>query len=189
MAAAGAATDGPATVFFDFRGTVAAEVESEMKEELARLFRDSPRQFSFRRLQEASELGPLPDLAVLRIEGDCRMPPAWPAMDERGPFAWTHISGGTVLSFGAVDCERLRGAVATALWGGDRARGNQMLGRALARVAAHELLHIFTGSKRHGRGLARPGLTAAELVAPKGAFTLQELHAMDGPPALAKENE
>lgn len=109
-----AASDGT-TVFFDFRGAVSPVVYDEMKRELTRLFHGTEQQFSWRRLEESSELGPLPNLAVLRLNGDCRMPPAWPAMDERGPLAWTYISDGAMLTFGAVDCERLRGAVATAL--------------------------------------------------------------------------
>ncbi|MEZ5356470.1 MAG: hypothetical protein R2762_27875 [Bryobacteraceae bacterium] len=168
------------TVFFDFRGAVSTPVYEEMKRELTRLFDGGSRRFAWKRLEEASELGPLPDLAVLRLTGDCRMPPAWPAMDERGPLAWTHISEGSILTFGGVNCERLRAAVATALWGGDRGRADIMLGRALGRVAAHELVHMFARTKTHSaQGLARTGLTAAELVSDNGGFSPEDLHRLD----------
>ena len=86
--------------------------------------------------------------------------------DERGPLAFTHSTDGEVLPFSMVSCDRVRHSVESAMWGGDRARADLLLGRALGRVLAHELVHIVAKSSKHGvKGVAKTALSGGQLIA------------------------
>jgi hypothetical protein len=84
---------------------------------------------------------------------------------EPGPFAWAHVSDGRVLPFIEVDCDRIRGALFSTMWGEDFQHRDFLLGRALARIIAHELHHVVNCEVHHSEeGLAQPRLTAASLI-------------------------
>jgi hypothetical protein len=52
---------------------------------------------------------------------------------------------------------------------------NARLGRAIARVSAHEIYHMLTGSEEHARrGIARAKHNREELTAPTFAFAREE---------------
>lgn len=176
----------PTTVFFKFEGLSSPAVFSAMKQEMSALFRSTGHEFDWRRIEEASEIGPVANLVVMRLRGDCRMTHPFPPLDEQGLFAWTEVSDGVVLPFSTVDCDRVRNAVSAAMWGGDRARGEFLMGRALGRILAHELFHIFTRSGVHGpQGVARRALTGAELIAEGAVFHPEDLHRIPSVPASA----
>ncbi|HEX3992985.1 MAG TPA: hypothetical protein VHX39_17575, partial [Acetobacteraceae bacterium] len=86
-----------------------------------------------------------------------------PIYDELGPYARTWMADGDVLPFGEVDCARVVNSVRDAMSGGDLPNwADQLLGRALGRVVAHELVHMLTRSVRHGRdGVTRHRCRAA----------------------------
>jgi hypothetical protein len=166
----------PVTVFFQFDTPPDPVTFSAMKAELDRLFLTTPFRFDWQRVEEASELSPGNDLVVLTFKGTCQMPLLPPLMDERGPYGWTSVTNGAVLPFSTIDCTRVRNAVHTALWGGERKRAPALLGRALGRVVAHELFHIFTRDTRHRSGVARASLSAAALIAESGVLHPEDLH-------------
>ena len=52
------------------------------------------------------------------------------------------------------------------MWGGDYARADLLFGRALARVVAHELIHMLSNSPEHGAaGVMKASLSGKELIA------------------------
>jgi hypothetical protein len=62
------------------------------------------------------------------------------------------------------------------MFGGDYAQGDELLGRALGRVVAHELVHILTGSHDHGReGVAQAALSGAQLITPRLSLSPSDL--------------
>lgn len=82
-----------------------------------------------------------------------------------GPYAWAHVSDGRVLPFIDVDCDRIRAALFSTMWGEDFQHRDFLLGRALARIIAHELHHVVRSEVHHSEeGLAQPRLTAASLI-------------------------
>ena len=82
-----------------------------------------------------------------------------------GPYAWAHVSDGRVLPFIEVDCDRIRTALFSTMWGEDFQHRDFLLGRALARIIAHELHHVLDNAVHHSQeGLAQPRLTAASLI-------------------------
>lgn len=181
---AGGQAPRPATVYFKFEGPTTSPVYRSMKLELNSLFLETPLSFEWKRLEEASEFETVPNLVVVRFRGDCRMTHPYPPLDEQGIYAWTAVTDGVILPFSTVDCDRVRNAVSLAMWGGDRARGELLLGRALARIVAHELVHLFTKSAAHGaRGVAREALTGAELIADGVTFHPADIHRLPASPS------
>jgi hypothetical protein len=80
------------------------------------------------------------------------------------PLGWTHISDGDILPFCTVDCDRIRDFIDPCLRD-EPAPCKHLFCRAIARVLAHELYHIFADTTEHGiRGIAKGAFTAAELV-------------------------
>lgn len=170
------------TVYFKFEGASSPAVYAAMQREMNGLFAKTPLRFDWKRLEEASEFETVPNLVVVRFRGDCRMTHPYPPFDEQGIFAWTDVSEGVVLPFSTVDCDRVRNAVSAAMWGAERQRGEQLLGRALARIVAHELFHLFTQTKSHSpTGVARHALTGAELIAEDASFHADDLHRLPNP--------
>ena len=102
----------------------------------------------------------------IRLRGRCHMVGVAPTTERApGAYAWAHVVDGRVLPFIEIDCDRLRGALFSVMWGEDFQHRDLLLGRALARVAAHELHHVLGGDHDHATaGLAAARLSAANLI-------------------------
>jgi hypothetical protein len=75
-----------------------------------------------------------------------------------------------------VNCERIAGYVWPSMNGPERANGDLVFGRALARVLAHELYHYLTGTAKHTRSaLFRSSISSGALLARELSFTPGEL--------------
>jgi hypothetical protein len=62
------------------------------------------------------------------------------------------------------------------MFGGDYARADQLFGRALGRVLAHEVVHMLTRSGSHSReGVTQRSLTGNQLIAPELRLSKAEL--------------
>jgi hypothetical protein len=102
-------------------------------------------------------------LVVVKLVGHCDMDGS-PAFLVPGPLGWAHEVNGTVLPFSNLACDNLRGAVVSAISGGNPLGGNVLLGRAMGRVLAHELVHIVADTSDHGHdGVTQSAFTAREL--------------------------
>jgi len=118
-------------------------------------------------------------VAVGSFEGSCSAeePVLTPvsAVETVISLADTSISDGRVLPFFHVDCTRLLRLLGS---GTDKA----MLGRALARVIAHELYHIVAGTAEHqNTGVAKAAFSIRDLVNPRFEFDMSSLDQMKPP--------
>lgn len=121
------------------------------------------------------------DLVVFRMKGRCEMNSAPALLDERGPFAWAFTSDGNVLPFGEVKCDRVRESIKTALKPSDYHKGDELFGRALGRVVAHEIYHMLANTTKHGKsGIAKHAFSAQQLVAEKLDFSSHERQTLAG---------
>jgi hypothetical protein len=125
-------------------------------------------------------------VAVGSFEGSCSAaePVLTPvsAIDAVASLADTSISDGRVLPFFHVDCARLVRMLGS---GSEKA----MLGRALARVIAHELYHIVAGTAEHQyTGVAKASFTLHDLVTPRFDFDMLSLAQMK-PISIAQASE
>jgi hypothetical protein len=167
------------TIVLDFQGPRSEPSIAEMKREFAGIMKDSAMRFDFRWRSEASKEA-LSDLLVVRFTGKCVLDPVRYLYDERGPMAFTYSTDGVVQPFSEVACDKVTSAVRSAMSGGDFANADVLLGRALGRVLAHEVVHILSKSGAHGRtGVARTSLSGSQLIAPElrlGAADLERIH-------------
>ncbi|HYO81206.1 MAG TPA: hypothetical protein VES20_07390 [Bryobacteraceae bacterium] len=167
------------TVLLDFRGEASPDAVSALQGELNRLLKPAGIDVGY---HIGSELGPAAeptDIIVVKFRGRCRRDGISPVPDEHGPFARTHVSNGQILPFAEVACDRVQSSMRTKV--GPRIT-EAMLGRALARVVAHELYHIVGKTPHHSdEGIARRGLSSSDLVAESLAFAGHDLRKMHTP--------
>jgi hypothetical protein len=167
------AVNGDLTVVLKFDEPHSAASIAEMKREAESIMKDSGLNLSFR-LRDEVGTDSFSDLVVVRFKGKCVMQPTPFLYDERGPLAYTHTDGTTILPYSEVECDKVRSEVRSAMWGGDYARGDVLMGRALGRVLAHELYHIMAQTGAHSQsGVARRALSGAQLIQDK--LTLERI--------------
>jgi hypothetical protein len=121
-------------------------------------------------------------VAVIRLRGECRpdapLPVAVRLSGADGePLGQTQVVDRKILPMADVQCDAVRKLVDRDLQAAPAADRDELLGRALGRVTAHELYHILLHTRRHGReGFAKPAQTSAELLTPGGAFAGVDRH-------------
>jgi len=156
----------PVTVVLEFQTVPATTSLAEMKREVETLFGPSGITFDWRSRSEAVGRS-FANLVVVRFKGKCVIEPAPWLLDERGPMAFTYSTSGVVQPFSEVECDHVSAAARSAMWGDDFAHADLLLGRALGRVVAHEVLHILAKSGDHGHdGVAKPALSGTNLIEP-----------------------
>lgn len=152
------------TVILDFKGPRSQASIKEMEREAGLVLKSSGVRLTWRVLGEDPS-ATYNDLVVMTFRGPCQYDPAPPRYDESGPLALTRITNGEILPFGEVDCVRVASSVRYAMSRGDYIRADQLMGRALGRVVAHELFHMLTKSTRHGTdGVEKASLSGRQLI-------------------------
>ncbi|MBV8730120.1 MAG: hypothetical protein JO336_09955, partial [Acidobacteriia bacterium] len=108
------------------------------------------------------------ELMVFKMKGHCTMD-EWPVdalSDERGPLAMAYSSDGEVLSFGVVECDRVRECLQRVLGKGNPNQYQSALGTALGVVLAHEMYHMMSNSAKHTKeGVTKESFSGRDLLA------------------------
>jgi hypothetical protein len=152
-------------VVLDFKGPHSEPSIEAMKKELGEILGGTGVRFQWRSLAEASATS-VDNMVVVSFNGRCILEPDPNLYDERGPLAFTHTVDGSVLPFSEVACDTVTNSVRSAMFKGNYKNADLLLGRALGRVVAHELVHILTKSGEHARdGVQRNALSGAQLIA------------------------
>jgi hypothetical protein len=150
------------------RNQPAAPLEN-MKSELSGIMRSAGYRVVYDDARAPDPQGRFSALAVLELRGTCGIP-AGSFRGERGlasgaSLAETAVSSGVVLPFSRIDCPNLTRLIGPLL--GDEPVGQRdyLYGRAMARVAAHELYHVMMGSREHCRqGVAKASFSVNDLL-------------------------
>jgi hypothetical protein len=151
------------TVILDIKGPFSPAALGEMRQEAARIIGVSGIQLDWRMRAEVYGRD-FRDLVVMTFRGSCTMD-APLDYDETGPYAFTRVADGVVQPFGEVDCDHVAASVRNALSGAEHARSDLLIGRALGRVVAHELVHMLTKSGEHARdGVQKSSLSSRQLI-------------------------
>jgi len=120
------------------------------------------------------------ELAVVTFKGHC----STDSLARKGQFSggalgWTHVSDGRVLPFAEVDCSRIGDLVGGRLFAFTARVREKVFQRAVARVAAHELYHVFTGKTVHGSwGVAKAEFSTEELLSDSFRFEGENARAL-----------
>jgi len=152
------------TVILDFKGPHSQTSLKEMKRESGMILSSSGVSLDWRILGKDSPESSN-DLVVMMFKGACDYELAPEADDEPGPLAMARTVNGEVQPFGEVDCDRVVNSARNAMSGSDHFRADQLIGRAMGRVVAHELVHMLTKSGQHGvEGVEKPALSGKQLI-------------------------
>ncbi|MBY0503028.1 MAG: hypothetical protein K2X03_03900 [Bryobacteraceae bacterium] len=155
------------TVLLDVEQKHSQRALVEMRKELAKVFKPTHLTVDVRLRQDAPANETYNDVVLVKLKGTCQMSNLAPLMDERGPFAFTHTVDGKILPFSEVACDHIARSVQQAM-GGHSFDRERLLGRALARVLAHEIVHMVGQCADHSHaGVFRHALSGRQLVADK----------------------
>jgi hypothetical protein len=113
-------------------------------------------------------------MAIIHMRGRCvsALPFEGTPFSAGAKLGVTHISNHQILPIADVFCDAVREFVTPNLRGGVAESRDQLFGRALGRVLAHELYHILLQTPEHGRsGLSRAEQRATDLLPPGVSFT------------------
>jgi hypothetical protein len=161
------------TVILDFKGPHSRTSLNEMKRESGLILSASGVLLDWRVLGEDPPES-YHDLVVMSFKGACEYGLVSPSDEVRGSLAATRMINGEVQPFGEVDCDRVVSSARNAMSRSDHTRGDLLIGRAMGRVVAHELVHMLTKSTQHGtEGVEKPSLSGEQLIGeylPMSAF-------------------
>jgi hypothetical protein len=162
------------TVVLDFDGPYSDRSVEQMKRETEDIFKTAGLHLEWR--TRADVRGAYENLVVVRFKGKCVLEPVPMLYDERGPFAFTYNSDGAILPFSEVECDHVTASVQSAMGIDDHARPDYVMGRALGRVVAHELVHILTKSASHAKaGVFQTALSGRDLIGPPLHLTREDV--------------
>lgn len=160
------ASDPPVQLYLRSSGDTSLLVLSELKVNLASLLRSTGLRIGWWSARDRSS-GVDGDLIILDLQGTCD--PWTPVSSLAGKnltvLASSAVSDGRVLPFASVDCDAVSGFLSDSLSAMPGSRREQVFGRALARLFAHEVYHVLTQSMDHRQtGVAKAEVTPQDLI-------------------------
>ena len=163
-------------------GAADVSAVSYMKRELSGLM-----QTAGYRLEWVNASAAIPDvrngqLVVLALTGDCTARRgSGESSEDLGidSLASTPVSDGEILPFSTLHCDTLNRVIGGAITPASDQRRPWLYGRAMARLAAHELYHILTNTRVHSQeGVSKPCFSARDLLADHFEFETAALAKM-----------
>lgn len=142
--------------------TASPAILSAFREEVQRILAPPGSRLEWR--GQVAEQESFHRVVVIRLNGACAT--ALPSTSEEpARLGGTSVSEGKIQPFVEISCERVAAALSRNWqWPGESLPAG-LFGRALARVAAHELVHALTGSADHDeQGLMKPAFDRLDLV-------------------------
>jgi cytochrome c551/c552 len=89
------------------------------------------------------------DLAVITFQGSCSGAFLQKSMQRDPRLGWTHVTDREILPFAVIDCDQIGAFIERRLKIASQTEREELLGRAIGRVLAHELDHILARSANH----------------------------------------
>ncbi|HTB11207.1 MAG TPA: hypothetical protein VK752_06545 [Bryobacteraceae bacterium] len=167
------------TLVLQFDQAYSTQSLQAMEREVASLVSESGIKVDWRMLADVHSSDSFDSLVVVRFRGACNMEPAPPLGDERGYYAFTYVSDGTVLPFSEVECDKISNSIRTAMSKRQWQERESILGRALGRVLAHELFHMLAKTQHHAfEGVTRSALSPAQLISDKLSMAPADLETL-----------
>ncbi len=138
-------------IFFDFDFAPSPASVAAMRREVGAVMALAGAQLSWVLLSAQAATTTFDDLAVLRFRGNCRAVKldAEARADVRMTLGETEVAARRVTAYSDVECDQIQsclGGILSSFCPRDR---DEAFGRAMGRVAAHELYHIFGRTTKH----------------------------------------
>jgi len=154
----------PIALYTQFQEAPSAAVREALESELNAIMEPAGLRFDWRSIG-ADNSAAATELVVVNFLGRCDVDRLQPLEVMPGALGWTHVSDGVVLPFSDIDCTAVRGFLQRDLLARPPAFREEIYGRALGRVLAHELYHVLAGTSAHGAcGVAKSGFTVVDLM-------------------------
>jgi hypothetical protein len=165
----------PIALYTQFQPEPPAAVLESLQAEVGSIMAPMGLNFAWRSLGASNGNQVSVELAVINFKGRCDAGGLFPNHANPGPLGWTHISDGVILPFADVDCDAVRGFLQRPLLALRPEERSQTFGRALGRVLAHELYHIFANTTHHGSdGVGREFYSVQDLLSAGFQFEARE---------------
>ena len=169
------ATFAPITLYTQFEQAPPGGVLEALQDEVESIMEPIGIGFEWRDLGKTGGHEVSAELAVVTFKGRCDAAGLLTRSKFEGALGWTHVSDGQILPFTDVSCDRVREFVQTGLLTFRTEDREEKYGRALGRVLAHELYHIFANTMRHGSfGVAKESYNVQDLLADNFQFEAKE---------------
>jgi hypothetical protein len=169
----------PIALYTEFQQQPSASVQESLQTEVESIMAPMGLNFNWLELANSDGKQVAVELAVIKFKGRCDVSGLIAHDSNSGPLGWTHVSDGVILPFADVDCSSVRGFVQKELLFSHPEEREQLFGRALGRVLAHELYHIFANTKRHGsEGVGREFYSVHDLLSSDFQFQARESMAL-----------
>lgn len=140
-------------------------VMESLENEVTKIMSPMGLEFEWRSIAENKGNELSAKVAVIRFTGRCDVQDVTNRDARPGALGWTYLSDDAILPFSDIDCDSLRAFLQPGLVTEPKEERAEAFGRALGRVLAHELYHIFADTTRHSsRGIAKPSYTWQELL-------------------------
>jgi hypothetical protein len=171
--------DGPAntlTIYTQFVHPPSPRSIEYMRTELDAIMLPFNLRLEWRPLELANGAGVAAEIVVVSFKGECQADGALPGRSSAGSLGLTHIVDGEILPFADVDCDKIREIMTSPLATSPPMEREGLLGRAMARVLAHELYHFLAHTTRHASyGIAKAYYTGADLASQRLRFDEAQL--------------
>lgn len=142
----------PVALYTQFQQEPSAAVLDAIHQELSSIMAPMGFHFHWHSLNAALGNEVVLECAVVSFKGQCEVANLMKRAPHPGPLGWTHISEGIILPFSGIDCDGIRTFLQAGLLGARAKKRETIFGRAIGRVLAHELYHIFANTQHHGAG-------------------------------------
>jgi hypothetical protein len=155
----------PVSLYTSFQQSSPTAVLFAIEDEVDTIMAPLGMHFEWRSLTAARGNEVSAELAVISFKGRCDVAGLMARTAQPGALGWTHVSDGVILPFSDVDCDRIRVFLQRELLFLRAETREEVFGRAVGRVLAHELYHIFAQTAHHASdGVAKSAYTVQELL-------------------------
>lgn len=163
------------TIYTHFEQPHSKASVAGMKDEVGAIMRPAGLNVEWRSLDAARGQESAEELVVVTFKGRCRMEELTPFPGRPGALGSTHVSDGAVLPFTDIHCDRIRRLIGPRTNSEDVKTRQNLFGRAMGRVLAHELYHVIAKTTAHASGgLAKAFYSTSDLMAKKLEFRKKE---------------
>lgn len=165
----------PITLYTQFQQAPSDDVLQALQDEVETIMAPIGLHFEWRDLAKNAGHEVSAELAVVSFKGRCDAATLSGRSKFEGALGWTHVSDGQILPFTDVSCDRVRDFLQAGLIGYRGEEREERYGRALGRVLAHELYHIFANTIHHGSvGVAKESYGIQDLLSDDFQFQAKE---------------
>lgn len=169
------------SVLVESSSPIAPAIRRSMEKELRRLFSPSDTQIQIVFDRDPNENTVYESQVIMmRLVGQCDAVPA-PSRYTHKPdtLGRTFITDGVILPFVELDCRQISGAIRQRLLTVSKEERPMLLGRAMARVLAHEIYHVLAATMEHTHhGIAAETMSAAQLTEERHDFRFEDFELM-----------